>query len=555
MARPATGTITTETAGDGTLCFRLRFSAYRKRETVRLHERRDCECGCGGAWNERTAAVELENILARVKARVWTPPERRSAASTSADAGVPTFREYSSRWLQAKIDGVLGAKPIRANTEKQYRWQIESHLLPFFADYRLDQIDADLCLAFKAHKLKQARELREAIEAGADLRNQHKQRVVPLSACSIRKVIDKLAAILDDAVEDRHIDHNPARGKRMRVHVPKPKRTFLEMDELAALIDGAAEQDISLTQAVAPIDVGLTVARVAHLHAQGRSPKQIAKQLGLAKSTVSYHLAKLGLKVGRGYIGRRVVVEILGYGGPRAGELCNIKIGHVRLHDPNGARFRIPDSKTETGIREVQISPDLVQTITEHLDRLRRTGAPTGPDDYLIPNLHGNRMEYGRVEQIVREAAELASEKLAATGLPPLPHTTPHTLRRTYISIALVAYEWDVKYVMDQVGHADSKMTLDVYAQMQQRAKRDNGTKFDKLIRGAREQADASVQTASSEGFRTGNRTKSPKKTPRGRHARLAATPKTRRFAGHSPMEPTGIEPVTSCLQSRRSPS
>jgi len=177
----------------------------------------------------------------------------------------------------------------------------------------------------------------------------------------------------------------------------------------------------------------------------------------------------------------------------------------------------------------VQISPDLVQTIVEHLDRLRRTGAPTGPEDYLIPNLHGNCMEYGRVEQIVREAAELASQKLTAKGLPPLPHTTPHTLRRTYISIALVAYEWDVKYVMDQVGHADSKMTLDVYAKMQQRAKRDNGAKFDMLIRSAREQADATVQTASGGGFRTGNRTKGPKKTPRGRPARLGATPKTRK--------------------------
>jgi hypothetical protein len=208
--------------------------------------------------------------------------------------------------------------------------------------------------------------------------------VVPLSASSIREVIDKLAAILDDAVEDRHIDHNPARGKCMRIHVPKPKRTFLEMDELAALIDAASEQDISLSQSFAPIEQGLTAAQVAHLHAQGKSPKQIATQLGLARSTVSYHLAKLGLKVGRGYIGRRVVVEILGYAGPRASELCAIKIGHVRLHDANGARFRIPDSKTETGIREVQISLDLVTTIVEHLDRLRSTGAPTGPDDNLI---------------------------------------------------------------------------------------------------------------------------------------------------------------------------
>jgi hypothetical protein len=50
-------------------------------------------------------------------------------------------------------------------------------------------------------------------------------------------------------------------------------------------------------------------------------------------------------------------------------------------------------------------------------------------------------MEYGRVEQIVREAAELASKKRSEKGLPPLPHTTPYTLRRTYISITLVAYQ------------------------------------------------------------------------------------------------------------------
>jgi hypothetical protein len=35
---------------------------------------------------------------------------------------------------------------------------------------------------------------------------------------------------------------------------------------------------------------------------------------------------------------------------------------------------------------------------------------------------------------------------------------------------------------MYQVGHADSKMTMDVYAQLQQRAKRDHGAHFDELV-------------------------------------------------------------------------
>jgi hypothetical protein len=57
-----------------------------------------------------------------------------------------------------------------------------------------------------------------------------------------------------------------------------------------------------------------------------------------------------------------------------------------------------------------------------------------------------------------------------------------HTLCRAYISIALLDNNFDVKWVMAQVGHADSKMALDVYAQLEQRVDRSHGTSFDRLI-------------------------------------------------------------------------
>jgi len=159
----------------------------------------------------------------------------------------------------------------------------------------------------------------------------------------------------------------------------------------------------------------------------------------------------------------------------------------VRLHDPSGARLRIPDAKTEAGIREVQLSPDLVDELVTHIGRLRAARLPTGPDDYLFPNVRGGRMCRQRVNEIVGEAAQLATAWFIERGLPPLPNTTPHTLRRTYISIALLANGFDVMWVMSQVGHADSKMTTDVYAQLQQRARRDHGQAFDALVRRARE--------------------------------------------------------------------
>ncbi len=170
----------------------------------------------------------------------------------------------------------------------------------------------------------------------------------------------------------------------------------------------------------------------------------------------------------------------------RASELCDIRLRDVRLHDPDGARFRIRDSKTEAGIREVQMSPDLVEAFVEHLDRLHRAGLPTGADNFAVPSRNGERMTRQRVGQIVREAADAATENFVARGLPPLPHATLHSLRRTYISIALRANNFDVKWVMSQVGHADSKMTLDVYAQLEQRVERSHGTAFDSLMRDAR---------------------------------------------------------------------
>lgn len=162
----------------------------------------------------------------------------------------------------------------------------------------------------------------------------------------------------------------------------------------------------------------------------------------------------------------------------------------VRLHDPHGSRLHIPDAKTEAGVREVQLTPDLVDELVTHVDQLRRHGLPTGLDAYLFPNARGGSLNRQRVGEIGREASQVATERFVRRGLPPLPNTTPHSLRRTYISIALLANGFDVMWVMSHVGHADSKMTTDVYAQLLQCARRDDGQAFDALVRRATDSLD-----------------------------------------------------------------
>jgi integrase len=440
MSRQSTGGIHAKRLRDGTLAFELRFRARGRRERVTLHERAQCDCGCGGGWDERSARRELGNIVARVRVGVWSRGEqhpRVAAHVAAASRAIPSFHEYASYWLQAKADGVLGDKPIAANTRADYLWRLRAHLLPFFGTRRLDEIDADLCLAFKTHKIREASELRDAIAAGADLRDKRGRRIVPLAASSIRKLLDTLAAILDDAVEDGHIDRNPSRGKRMRVRVPKPQRTFLELDELTDLIDAAASQDAPPTPVKTTAQGGATATNVATLLSRGMSQGAIATELGLAKATVNYHVHRLGAEGPVPYIGRAFIARVLGYSGVRNSELCDLRIRHVRLHDPDGARFHIPDSKTEAGIRVVEISPDLAEAFVEHLDRMRRAGHLVGPDDYVVQNTRRGRMSRQRIAGIIREAATAASDKRRERGLPPLPTTTPHSLRRTYISIAL----------------------------------------------------------------------------------------------------------------------
>ena len=86
---------------------------------------------------------------------------------------------------------------------------------------------------------RRSRQVREAIAAGTRLHERSGRARRPLGPATVRKVLDALGSILEEAVEDGLLEHNPARGRRMRVRVPKPKRTCLEIDELAYLLDAA----------------------------------------------------------------------------------------------------------------------------------------------------------------------------------------------------------------------------------------------------------------------------------------------------------------------------
>jgi hypothetical protein len=80
----------------------------------------------------------LAERASRVEAGVWRKPTRREAERSVTPAEIPLFDDYVEYWLTAKCDGVLGEKPLRKNTRRDYRWRAE-HLKQFFSRYRLDE--------------------------------------------------------------------------------------------------------------------------------------------------------------------------------------------------------------------------------------------------------------------------------------------------------------------------------------------------------------------------------------------------------------------------------
>jgi integrase len=66
-------------------------------------------------------------------------------------------------------------------------------------------------------------------------------------------------------------------------------------------------------------------------------------------------------------------------------------------------------------------------------------------------------------------AVERANAKRAEEGKQLLPdRVRPHTLRRTFASLALAAGR-NPRWVMAQLGHADARLTLSIYPQVVQR--------------------------------------------------------------------------------------
>ncbi|MGH3260535.1 MAG: hypothetical protein ACRDNS_00925, partial [Trebonia sp.] len=373
MARPARGEILPIPLADGSISFRGRFTHAGGRYRVVFG--RDVE-----GWTEARARRELDDILAQLRAGIPVTDilERYGEVDDLSDLPTPemSFHEYASDWLRRRRTGELG-DPLSDNTHADYKWRLQKHILPFFARMPIAEIRDVDCQRFRGKLFAEREQLRELIASGAHPKDRRGNPRKPLSNRSIQMQMGLFAQILDDAVEDKLRKDNPARAKRLKVKVPKPNRTFLEIDQLVALLDAASELE---TEPRSTKHAKLSTEQAHEIRrrlATGETQAVLCREYGLSAGSMSMLAHGKTYRGENDRLGWRALCATLGYAGPRINEALDLQERDVRLHDPDGARFWIPDAKTPTGIRHVEITPALRDELLAHLAAKRRRGYPT----------------------------------------------------------------------------------------------------------------------------------------------------------------------------------
>jgi integrase len=272
-------------------------------------------------------------------------------------------------------------------------------------DY-LWQLSTHLLPFFAGHHLS------EITVAEVDRYKAAKVRQGTLSPTTINKTITRLGQILDVADERELVKRNPVRvnPRNRKLKASRPAPVWLDRaSQVTALLDAAGELD-----------------------QRARRDRQ--------------------------HIPRRAILATLVFAGLRFGELLDLCWRDVDL---SAGRITVRESKTDAGVRQVQMVPALRDELAELKMRSRRIEA----DDLVFGTRTANRQGQSNIRRrVLAPAIDIANRRLAMDGEVPLPDAlTPHKLRHSAISMWFAA-GYELPRVMKMAGHKTPGVTLGIYA-------------------------------------------------------------------------------------------
>lgn len=390
--------------------------------------------------------IELARQQARVTLGTWIDPRINTAAAPVAAKVL--LHDFAIEWFE-KEQLRLGRRG-----EADLKWRLESHLLPFFANLYIHEIDEDVVFAYRDAKLRERNALAERIEAGERPVDERGQPLKPLSNTSINMTLTTLRKILKLAVRRKLLAHNPAADDELRLKAGRPRRTWLMPDQALDLIDAAERIDGTHN----PTTCELAAQVQLLMRANAYTLTKAASAVGRSKATTS-RLAKIDLDSPTPSV-RRAIVATMILAGPRAAEVCELRWRDVDLVN---RRLTIRGTKTAAGDREVRI----VDFLARELERWARDASTTGPGELLFPTATGRQRDHNNIrKRVIAPAVTEANRVRRQRKLPTLPQgLTPHSCRRSFAALML-ADNRPVPMVQYEIGHADARTTLNIYAQV-----------------------------------------------------------------------------------------
>jgi integrase len=293
-----------------------------------------------------------------------------------------TVGRVGESWFASKIN-------LKPTTKARYRAALDVHVLPRWSATPLDRVEHTAVQAWIA-------DLARGGQSGS----------------SVRKAFGVLCAVLDQAVRERRLLMNPARG----INLPplnERRRRYLTAEQVTALANQAG------------------TLRGGRPH---RQTDPVFDQY-------------------------RLVVLVLAYCGLRWSEVAALRVHCI---DVDRRRLRIREAVTEINggrlawgtpksheARSVPVPSFLMVELARHVKGRE-------PDDLVFTAPLGGVL---RNRTARRDWFDGAAARIGVAGL------TPHELRHTAASLAISAGA-NVKAVQRMLGHASAVMTLDRYADL-----------------------------------------------------------------------------------------
>lgn len=353
--------------------------------------------------------------------------ERRVKNGLVLEGDKTTLKEFSERWLKEYAE-----EKLAPYTLERYTSQLNDIILPALGHLKLTEIKPAKVNAFY-HSLTQDGIRRDGKPGG-------------YSATTIRKTAAVLSSVLQTAAQWEVIDRNPCDRAKPHGRDTDSGIKYLTVEQTIALLD-YIEQPYKYT-----------------IHGHKR-----IDDTGNEYQVGSYEETKeVPLQI-------RVLLNLAVYTGARKGELLALQWSDIDLEKAtvsitkavsmvNGKQF-VKEPKTKTSVRKVSIPTVMIAKLkklkVQQAEYRMKVGSYWQGENWVFTQDNGKLMSlstpYQALQRIINRYNE---DKPESEKLPMIPF---HGLRHTAATL-LVSSGTNVKTVADRLGHADTRMTLNVYS-------------------------------------------------------------------------------------------